>query len=118
MTMTGKDHSRILSMAILLRTRLLRPGPVREARCGKWHPPDRFEQPPSGLPADAAGRRIGAQRSRLDGALEVLPQSRVNCLDGRDALADPAAHGLARPLRLIAQSSRPSSQAGRSAELI
>src|SRR5215471_1556948 len=50
--------------------------------------------------------------------LEVLPQRQVRCPDGRDAKADPATHRLAGALRLIAQLSRPSAQAGRPAQFI
>src|SRR5215471_14666973 len=50
--------------------------------------------------------------------LEMLPEGRVRCPDGRDAKADPATHRLAGALRLIAQLSRPSAQAGRPAQLI
>src|SRR5262245_56620842 len=50
--------------------------------------------------------------------LEVLPQHRVRCPDGRDAKADRATHRLAGALRLIAQLSRPSAQAGSPAQFI
>src|SRR5215468_5817394 len=50
--------------------------------------------------------------------LEVLRQQRVRCPNGRDAKADPASHRFAGALRLIAQLSRPSAQAGRPAQFI
>src|SRR5262249_28884683 len=84
----------------------------------KWRPPDRIEQRRSGLPADAAGRRVRAERPRLDGTLEVLPQRGVRCPDYRDALANPAAHSLAGALRLVAQFPCSSAQARSFAQLI
>src|SRR5215831_16064127 len=50
--------------------------------------------------------------------LEMLPEGRVRCPDGRDAKSDPASHRLAGALCLIAQLSRPSAQAGRPAQFI
>src|SRR5215472_9312703 len=88
-------HSRNLSTWVRLSgAGFLRPAPAEEAPRTKWRSPDRIEQRRSGLPADVVGRRVGAERPCLDRMLEVVPQRRVRCPDGRDAEADPATHRL------------------------